>query len=118
MTDREKLEVVRAEIHRLVDVCGYPREMANALFTFMDSLPNEPLNEDLETEKTRLFGDCKVRRGAFELGAQWHKQQMMKDAICTYMQEDDCGDIVPVLANQDRFKVGDKVKVIIIKDSL
>ena len=45
MTDKEKLEAVKAEIHRLVDVRGYDREMANDLFTFMDSLPNEPVSE-------------------------------------------------------------------------
>ena len=35
MTDKEKLEAIRAEIHRLVDVRGYDREMANDLFAFM-----------------------------------------------------------------------------------
>lgn len=48
MTDKEKLDAIRAEIHRLVDVRGYDREMANDLFTFMDSLPNEPVSEELE----------------------------------------------------------------------
>lgn len=50
MTDKEKLDAIRAEIHRLVDVRGYDREMANDLFTFMDSLPNElvSINEDLD----------------------------------------------------------------------
>lgn len=42
MTDKEKLDAIRAEIHRLVDVRGYDREMANDLFAFMDSLQNEP----------------------------------------------------------------------------
>lgn len=42
MTDKEKLDAIRAEIHRLVDVRGYDREMANDLFAFMDSLSNEP----------------------------------------------------------------------------
>ena len=50
MTDKEKLEAIRAEIHRLVDVCGYDREMANALFSFMDSLPNEHVSELLNIE--------------------------------------------------------------------
>ena len=44
MTDKEKLEAIRAEIHRLVDVRGYDRGMANDLFAFMDSLPNEPVS--------------------------------------------------------------------------
>lgn len=45
MTDKEKLDAIRAEIHRLVDVRGYDREMANDLFAFMDSLPNEPISK-------------------------------------------------------------------------
>ena len=48
MTDKEKLDAIRAEIHRLVDVRGYDVEMANDLLAFMDSLPNEPVSEDLE----------------------------------------------------------------------
>ena len=56
MTDKEKLDAVRAEIHRLVDVRGYDREMANDLFTFMDSLPNELVSEDLE-EASRNYTD-------------------------------------------------------------
>ena len=44
MTDKEKLDAIKAEIHRLVDVRGYDREMANDLFAFMDSLPNEPVS--------------------------------------------------------------------------
>lgn len=50
MTDKEKLDAIRAEIHRLVDVRGYDRGMANDLFAFMDSLPNEPVSNDLERE--------------------------------------------------------------------
>ena len=50
MTDKEKLDAIRAEIHRLVDVRGYDRGMANDLFAFMDSLPNEPVSNDLEAE--------------------------------------------------------------------
>ena len=50
MTDKEKLDAIRAEIHRLVDVRGYDIEMANDLFTFMDSLPNEPVIQNVITE--------------------------------------------------------------------
>lgn len=50
MTDKEKLDAIRAEILRLVKVRGYQRGMANDLLTFMDSLPNEPISKDLEEE--------------------------------------------------------------------
>lgn len=55
MTDKEKLDAIRAEIHRLVDVRGYDRGMANDLFTFMDSLPNEPVSNDLEKEIDKIW---------------------------------------------------------------
>lgn len=51
-----------------------------------------------------------------KIGKAEMKQQMMKNAICTTMQEDDCGDIVPTIVNQKGFKVGDKVKIIILKE--
>lgn len=54
MTDKEKLDAIRAEIHRLVDVRGYDKEMANDLFAFMDSLPNEPVSENF----TKALAEC------------------------------------------------------------
>ena len=51
MTDKEKLDAIRAEIHRLIDVRGYDREMANDLFAFMDSLPNETVRKDIRMKK-------------------------------------------------------------------
>ena len=48
MTNKEKLDAIRAEIHRLVDVRGYDKGMANDLLAFMDSLPNESISEDLK----------------------------------------------------------------------
>ena len=84
MTDKEKLDAIRAEIHRLVDVRGYDREMANDLFTFMDSLPNEPVSEGLE-EAAHKYADgenptcpceeCLLK--SFKAGAKWGKNQAM-----------------------------------------
>lgn len=54
MTDKEKLDATRSEIHRLVDVRGYDKEMANDLFAFMDSLPNEPVSENF----TKALAEC------------------------------------------------------------
>ena len=51
----------------------------NPFDDFRHTDSEEPVSEDLEEEKTRLFGDCKVRRGAFELGTQWQKERMMKE---------------------------------------
>lgn len=81
MTDKEKLDAIRAEIHRLVDVRGYDREMANDLFTFMDSLPNEPVSEDLNeaaiayNKKVNFVCAGKIPNEHFIAGANWQKQQ-------------------------------------------
>ena len=80
MTDKEKLDAVRAEIHRLVDIRGYDREMANDLFAFMDSLPNEPVSEDLGNyinELSKQFPEvsfAKLSRIAVRV-ANWQKEK-------------------------------------------
>ena len=89
MTDKEKLEAIRAEILRLVNVCGYDREMANDLLTFMDSLPNEPVSEELEeaaklhvieTRDEDVVWDENARCAMldFKAGAKWQKEQINK----------------------------------------
>ena len=92
MTDKEKLDAIRAEIHRLVDVRGYDKEMANDLFTFMDSLPNELISEELE-EAARSYSNnldniCgsigEQTKNAFKNGAKWQKakdQEIIETAI-------------------------------------
>ena len=101
MTDKEKLEAIRAEIHRLVDVRGYDREMANDLFTFMDSLPNEPVSEELEEEI-----DNYVKRNGYDgldsieeikyIAQYFTKWQKTKDDSCT----SDLGDYINELSKQ------------------
>ena len=92
MTDKEKLEAIRAEIHRLVDVRGYDRGMAIDLFAFMNSLPNGPVSEDLEKAASRYAKEEYNHKSpatlpdrcrgcyaplmyAFKAGAQWGKEQ-------------------------------------------
>jgi hypothetical protein len=86
MTDKEKLDAIRAEIHRLVDVRGYDREMANDLFAFMDSLPNKPVSEGLEeaaklhvieTRDEDVVWDENARCAMldFKAGAEWQQEK-------------------------------------------
>lgn len=86
MTDKEKLDAVRAEIHRLVDVRGYDRGMANDLFAFIDSLPNEPVSNDLEEaawtyydkNKPLIPHELDLHKeliSFFIAGAQWQKKR-------------------------------------------
>lgn len=88
MTDKEKLDAIRTEIHRLVDVRGYDREIANDLFAFMDSLPNEPVSYDLEKAakaySNNIDNICggigEQTRNAFKAGAKWQKEHLWKPA--------------------------------------
>ena len=78
MTDKEKLDAIRAEIHRLVDVRGYDREMANDLFAFMNSLPNEPVSNDFEMALAEMID--KAQTSVVEpwvIAAQW-KDELIK----------------------------------------
>lgn len=91
MTDKEKLEAIRAEIHRLVDVKGYDREMANDLFAFMNSLPNEPVSDELEEACDSYYDETWDEHGG------------------RAMVVDGCHDIwFPSLATDDFFKAGAK----------
>ena len=74
MTDKEKLDAIRAEIHRLVDVRGYDREMANDLFAFMDSLPNEPVSvwHDANHQPT-MFRKYLVRYSDGRVSGSWER---------------------------------------------
>ena len=74
MTDKEKLDAVRAEIHRLVDVRGYDRGMANDLFAFMDSLPNEPVSvwHDANHQPT-MYRKYLVRYSDGRVSGSWER---------------------------------------------
>lgn len=134
MTDKEKLDAIRAEINRLVEVRGYSKEMANNLLTFMDSLPNEPVNKDLEETAIEicdqvLKGETSIINDyewvtpsdaveCFKAGTRWQKEQMMSkavDGICSL----DLGELGAVRTTSDfhlnGLHCGDKVKLIIIK---
>lgn len=98
MTDKEKLDAVRAEIHRLVDVRGYDREMANDLFTFMNSLPNESVSEDLEeaaiaynkkavtahNKRVNFVVVGNIPNEHFIAGAKWQEEKDNEEKVLTY----------------------------------
>lgn len=132
MTDKKKLDAIRAEIHRLVNVRGYDREMANDLLAFMDSLPNETVSEDLGEylyELSKQFPEvsfAKLSRIGVRV-AKWQKEQMMAKAKSGTVQKDnqvifDNGtymDLDPSMQLKPSFvglKEGDRIKVIVIKE--
>ena len=137
MTDKEKLDAVRAEIHRLVDVRGYDREMANDLFTFIDSLPNEPVSEGLEEEidnyvKRNGYDGLDSREEVEYIAnhfAKWQKEQMMTKSIEAVVSQVPCSNEIilynpssvdkyylPQEMNKHGLNKGDKVKLVIIKE--
>lgn len=101
-----------------------------SLLRFIDSLPEEH-NEDLEeaaNDLTKIYaGEGCVdpkREGfafyvGFKNGAKWQKQQMMKDAADSKITTDG-NSIFPIIKYQLPLtydcKIGDKVKLIIIKE--
>lgn len=85
---------------------------------FGKNLQEEPVSEDLE-EAATTFADVHVyatRMVCFKAGANWQKQQMMKNAVNT--------EVCHIFGDKDKaffpmygmdMKQGDKVKLIIIK---
>ncbi len=133
ITDKEK---IRAEVERrlwlLVPKVTFQhqrKELENIL-SFIDSLQEEPASEDLEdaaakydrviqvyNERERLV-DTSGRK-YFKLGANWQKEQMMKDAIDGVVICDEkltLGYRDILFKFPEELKVGDKVKMIIIRE--
>lgn len=113
---------------------------------YIDSLQEEPVSEDLEqaaiaaadedmqgrqimeesNENRQLYS--RIFRRGFKAGAKWQKQQMMKDAITvtilpanleeTEFCLDDYDEVKHItrLVKEENLKIGDKVKVIVIKE--
>lgn len=100
------------------------------MLSFIDTLEvkKEPVSEDLEeaarriaTRHSHITGDTYYANDAwfFKKGAQWQKKQMMKDAVYGLV----CGhdDNSPAwidlnLLNKPDVKVGEEIKLIIIKE--
>ena len=145
-TDKER---IRAVVERLHDEyrgekgdADVRRALRTVLF-FIDSLQEEPVSEDLEEACNSYYDETWDEHGGkamvvdgchdiwfpslatddfFKAGAQWQKEQMMKDAIeCnigwydgllldyTQQQQDKALDKIGA-------KIGDKVKLLIIKE--
>lgn len=61
--------------------CWLDEQRIEAIDIAIKALQEEPVSDDLEEEATRLFGDCKVRKGAFYLGANWQKEKFEKNRL-------------------------------------
>lgn len=139
MTDKEKLDKLVAEIKGLrKEVKDNIAELGNSeservglfkdleiydnILSFIDSMQEEPVSEDLEKELNRwqIYNDYPTNYNELiklaRYFANWQKQQMMKDAISAkvteiYYPTDSCLEIEATLP-EDRFEDGDKVLII------
>ena len=87
MTDKEKQYLI-AEIERLKD-CASPIVICDTLLSFIDSIQEEPVSEDLEEASEEyayeLFPSIGVANTeielAFKAGAKWQKEQFEKNRL-------------------------------------
>ena len=136
MTDKEK---IRAEVERLKmeydkesifrTVRGdTAREVFGKLLSFIDSIPEEPVNEDLDDEIVDWCNhldyvdfDYEAIRDAARHIANWQKEQMMQKAVEATVCEmsEQHGRMVCAwfgCKTEEYYDLDDEVKVIIIKE--
>ena len=135
---------IQKSTNELITSVGRGRvEAFNDILKFIDSLPEEPTdeancttqNEGLEEEAEAFYDNCNTAKSSwwvegilhkmsesketFIAGAKWQKQQMMKDACNTKITTDG-NSIFPIIKYRLPLtydcKIGDKVKLIIIKE--
>lgn len=84
----------------------------------------EPVSEDLE-EAAMQYAKLKHKDATlqkivswdFKAGAQWQKEQMLKDAVNVKINRDTLYDLKPFIHERYLdYKIGDKVKLLVIKE--
>lgn len=139
----DKIEKIRQEIERLKGTCTtqikanpgqtfpFVMEMTgyDKLLSFLDTLSEEP-SESLEEAAEKYAGvnyDCETETDAFyhhietesfKAGAEWQKEQLMKDAVEGYVNyyEDSGGILMAEAQVGCPYHIGDKVRIIIVKE--
>ena len=122
-----------AETEKLADI---KYQLCKKILDYIDEVQKEPVSEDLK----KAAEDYGIRQGAelkpfaikyFKAGAKWQKEQMMKNAVdntCMVIGKVDDHinvrigvfekphEIWHCKCDTSKFKIGDKVKVIVIKE--
>ena len=128
----EQQKMWRKEIERAVLSGAYSGLNLARDERYEENIQEESVSEDLKRavkvyEQTRndldVVSDNQMVERAFKAGVDWQKQQMMKTAIETEVVEDSFGQQVgevPAIRYdvqpEDNMGIGDKVKMIIIKE--
>lgn len=137
------IEIIKDELERLIrnyrfyssTEAKYRYEAYTELSEWLDGLEVKETSKDLEEAATKYarkqlsnpdyptYNDEYEMECAFEAGAQWQKQQTMKDAIEREVKEDaggypyiDATELYDYENDKPLAKAGDRVKVVFIKD--
>lgn len=137
-----QIEKIKAEIESLQAktsiglneyTAGYENgkaEVCGLLLNLINSLQKEPVSEDLELASERYackfssskYGHDKIKK-AYTAGAQWQREQMLKDAKCvkvyddwTYGKDADRVKQPAVKLRDQSLQIGSEVKLIIIEN--
>ena len=150
MTD--KVELIKQELEKL-KVYPKSRGFIKYMLAFIESLLEEPASKDLEEACDNYYDETWDEHGGiamvinncndiwfpsqamedfFKAGANWQKQQMMRDVVLETKVMKDCdGDgietpyaewltlentEIPYIPDNLGLKEGDKVKIIIVKE--
>lgn len=104
--------------------------MCEEILSFIDSLQEEPVSEELEEaantyvdnwyklnnlDKESYPIDVEISKNDFKVGAKWQKEQLIKEAIDGIARPDD--DEVWCDLKSFSLKDNDKVKIIIIEEN-
>ena len=124
--ERKTIEQIKAEIERLQERYPMAASVLRRLEIFINSLQAETVSEDLEEEITRYFSknpikhltDWPALKNTALHFANWQKEQMLKDAVKSKVLENDAdnGDSALVYIDGKQLYVGQRVKLIIVKE--
>lgn len=119
-----------AESEKLADI---KYQLCKKILELIDSLQEEPVSEDLDEAseefcKSTLVGSPYIKKNAFKTGAKWQKEQLMAKAKSGTVQKDnqvilDNGTYIDLDSSMQLkpsfvgLKEGDRIKVIVIKES-
>ena len=130
-----KVEKIKAEIERLKKSlswgscasqlsmeCNCKNEAYNEVLSYINSLEEEPVSNDLEEaaknyEEDAIFYAARRISDFFKAGAEWQKEKMIEDAVDGEIYFN--MDYLQYHINTEpltHFHHGDKVKLIIVKE--
>lgn len=140
MTDKEKIKQEIERLYNLYELANDYQRMGacSTILDFIDSLPEEPVSEDLEEAAEMFYDNCDISKSSwwnegvlykmsesketFIAGAEWQKQQMMKDSVHAWVNtyesvENPYDNEVSFITNlsPSKFRNEETAQIIIVK---